>query len=69
MAAFGQSNAHVSKLNDVFDFFLSGMQNILTPRDYLSFDVKNELKNDKDGKKKRFLLQLLKARESWGRFY
>ena len=61
MAAFGQSNAHVSKLNDVFDFFLSGMQNILTPRDYLSFDVKNELKNDKDGKKKRFLLQLLKA--------
>jgi hypothetical protein len=61
IAAFGQSNAHVSKLNDVFDFFLSGMQNILTPRDYLSFDVKNELKNDKDGKKKRFLLQLLKA--------
>ena len=61
MAAFGQSNAHVSKLNDVFDFVLSGMQNILTPRDYLSFDVKNELKNDKDGKKKRFLLQLLKA--------
>ena len=61
MAAFGQSNAHVSKLNDVFDFFLSGMQNILTPRDYLSFDVKNELKNDKDGKKKHFLLQLLKA--------
>ena len=61
MAAFGQSNAHVSKLNDVFDFFLSGMQNILTPRDYLSFDVKNELKNNKDGKKKRFLLQLLKA--------
>ena len=61
MAAFGQSNAHVSKLNDVFDFFYSGLQNILTPRDYLSFDVKNELKNDKDGKKKRFLLQLLKA--------
>ena len=61
MAAFGQSNAHVSKLNDVFDFFLSGMQNILTPRDYLSFDVKTELRNDKDGKKKRFLLQLLKA--------
>ena len=61
MAAFGQSNAHVSKLNDVFDFFYSGLQNILTPRDYLSYDVKNELRNDKDGKKKRFLLQLLKA--------
>ena len=61
MAAFGQSNAHVSKLNDVFDFFFAGLQNILTPRDYLSYDVKNELRNDKDGKKKRFLLQLLKA--------
>ena len=61
MAAFGQSNAHASRLNDVFDFFLSGIQNILTPRDSLSFDVKNELKNDKDSKKKRFLLQLLKV--------
>ena len=61
MAAFGQSNAHVSKLNDVFDFFLTGIQSTLTPRDYLSYDVKNELRNDKDGKKKRFLLQLLKA--------
>ena len=61
MAAFGQSNAHVSKLNDVFDFFYFGQQDILSPRDYLSFDVKNELRNDKDGKKKRFLLQLLKA--------
>lgn len=61
MAAFGQSNTHVSKLNDVFDFFYSGMQHILTPRNSLSFDVKNELHNDKDGKKKRFLLQLLKA--------
>lgn len=61
MAAFGQSNAHASKLNDVFDFFYSGLQNILSPRDYLSFDVRNELRNDKDGKKKRFLLQLLRA--------
>ena len=41
MAAFGQSNAHVSRLNDVFDFFLSGIQSLLTPRDYLSYDVKN----------------------------
>ena len=61
MAAFGQSNARNSKLNDVFEFFYSGMQNVLSPRNYLSFDVKNELRNDKDGKKKRFLLQLLKA--------
>lgn len=61
MAAFGQSNAHVSRLNDVFDFFYAGLQSILSPRDSLSFNVKNELRNDKDGKKKRFLLQLLKA--------
>ena len=61
MAAFGQSNAHTSKLNDVYEFFYSGMQGILSPRISLSFDVKNELHNDKDGKKKRFLLQLLKA--------
>ena len=61
MAAFGQSNAHISKLNDVFNFFLTGLQSILSPRESLTFDVKNELRNDKDGKKKRFLLQLLKA--------
>jgi len=61
MAAFGQSNVHVSKLNDVNDFFYAGLQGILTPRDSLAFNVKNELRNDKDGKKKRFLLQLLKA--------
>ena len=61
MAAFGQSNAHVSKLNDVYEFFMAGLQNVVTPRDYMSFDVRNVLRNDKDGKKKQFLLQLLKA--------
>lgn len=61
MAAFGQSNAPTSKLNGVYEFFYSGLQSILSPKDSLSFDVKNELRNDKDGKKKRFLLQLLKA--------
>ena len=61
MAAFGQSNAPTSKLNDVYEFFYSGLQSILSPKDSLSFDIKNDLRNDKDGKKKRFLLQLLKA--------
>jgi hypothetical protein len=61
IAAFGQSNAPASKLNGVYEFFFSGLQNILSPRESLTFDVKNELRNDKDGKKKRFLLQLLKA--------
>ena len=61
MAAFGQSNARASKLNDVFEFFYSGLHAVVSPRNSLSFDVKSELRNDKDGKKKRFLLQLLKA--------
>jgi hypothetical protein len=61
MAAFGQTNAHASRLNDVFDFFYAGIQNLVSPKEPLSFDVKTELRNDKDGKKKRFLLQLLKA--------
>ena len=61
MAAFAQSNASASKLNDVFEFFYSGLQTLLSPRDSLAFNVKNELRNDKDGKKKRFLLQMLKA--------
>ncbi len=61
MAAFGQSNAHASKLNDVFEFLYMGLHSILSPRNSLSFDVKNELRNDKDGKKKQFLLQMLKV--------
>ena len=61
MAAFGQSNVQTSKLNDVFEFFFSGLQSVISPRHYLSYDVRKELRNDKDGKKKRFLLQLMKA--------
>ena len=61
MAAFAQSNASASKLNDVFECFYYGLQTLLSPRDSLAFNVKNELRNDKDGKKKRFLLQMLKA--------
>ena len=61
MAAFGQSNAATSKLNDVYSFFLSGIQGLLSPRDTLTYDVKTELRNDTNGKKKHFLLELLKA--------
>ena len=61
MAAFGQSNAATSKLNDVYNFFLSGIQGLLSPRDTLTYDVKTELRNDTNGKKKHFLLELLKA--------
>lgn len=61
MAALGQSNATSSKLNDIYAFFLSGMQSIFSPRGTMSYDVKAELRNDQSGKKKQFLLQLLKA--------
>lgn len=61
MAALGQSNATTSKLNDVYAFFLAGMQNIVYPRDTMSYNVKQELRIDKDGSMKRFLLQMLKA--------
>ena len=61
MAALGQSNATTSKLNDVYGFFLAGMQGIVLPRDTMSFDVKTELRNDQDGLMKRFLLQMLKV--------
>lgn len=61
MAAFGQSNAVTSRLNNVYNFFLTGVQDIVSPRDTLAYDVKTELRNDNDGKKKRFLLQMLKA--------
>lgn len=61
MAAFGQSNVKTSRMNDVFAFFLGGMQSMLNPRDTLAYNVKNELRNDKEGKKKQFLLQLLQA--------
>ncbi len=61
LAAFGQSNARASKLNAVYDFFFSGLQDVLSPRNSMSFDVKTELRNDKDGSKKLFLLKMLKA--------
>lgn len=61
IAAFGQSNASTSKLNDVYAFLLNGMQNIVFPRDTMSINVKQELRRDTDGRMKRFLLQMLKA--------
>lgn len=61
MAAIRRSNAATSRLNIVADFFFTGMQDTLTPRDTLAYFVKDELLNDKDGKKKRFLLQMFKA--------
>ena len=61
MAAFGQSNAATSRLNTVAEFFYSGMRDTLSPRDSLTFNVKDELRHDKEDRKKRFLLQMLKA--------
>lgn len=61
MAAFGLSNVKTSALNQVYDFFYSSMQPMLSPRDTLTYDVKAELRNDREGKKKKFLLQMLKV--------
>ena len=61
MAAFGQLNAATSRLNIVEKFFNSGMRDMLIPHDSLEYNVKCELRRDKEGKKKRFLLQMLKA--------
>lgn len=61
LAAFGQSNAATSRLNQVFGFFYVGMNDILSPRDTLTFSVKEELRRDKDGKMKQFLLKMLQA--------
>lgn len=61
LAAFGQSNAATSRLNQVFGFFYVGMNDILSPRDTLTFSVKEELRRDKDGKTKHFLLKMLQA--------
>ena len=61
LAAFGQSNAATSRLNQVFGFFYVGMNDILSPRDTLTFSIKEELRRDKDGKMKQFLLKMLQA--------
>lgn len=59
MAAFGQSNAVTSRLNDVYDYFCTGMNDILSPRGTLSFDVRDDLNNDTNGKLRSFLLKML----------
>ena len=61
MAAYGKSNVPASKLNDVYDFFYFGLKSVLRPSNYLLYNVRNQLRNDNEGKKKRFLMQLLRA--------
>ncbi|MBQ0063126.1 MAG: ATP-binding protein [Prevotella sp.] len=61
MAAFRESNTITSKLNDVSYFFEHNMQALLTPRNSLLHNVRNELHNDHNGEKKQFLLRLLRA--------
>ncbi len=61
LAAFGQSNAVTSRLNNVFEFFIAGMNYIISPRDMLTFNAKEELRYDTDGKIKQYLLKMLQA--------
>lgn len=55
MAAFGESNVKKSLLNDVNEYFFEHLGALL----HGSFDMKDELKSDKEGKKKQFILHLL----------
>ena len=61
IAAFGKSNVEASQLNAVYDFFSKHLSEQLTPDISLSDFTRNNLKNDKDGSLKRFLVYMLKA--------
>ncbi len=61
LAAVGQSNIEDSMLTKVSDYFSTQMLEMITPRlDILSY-VKKVIKNDEEGKIKRFVLQILRA--------
>lgn len=61
MAAFGRSNVPSSKLNHVYDFFANHVADMLTPSVSLSELTKTQLREDRDGSLKLFLLRFLKA--------
>lgn len=61
LAAFGKSNVERTRLNDVYDYFVLHVNEILTPRMLLSRYVKSRLKKDETGDLKKFILNFLKA--------
>lgn len=61
LAAFGNSNVEKTKLNDVYDYFVKQVKDVLAPGMLLSGYVKRHLDKDKDGNLKKFILNFLKA--------
>ncbi len=61
LAAFGQSNVEISRLNDVYNYFIHGIQNRLQPQMSMINYVKKRLKNDQNNEIKQFILKVLKA--------
>lgn len=61
LAAFGKSNVERTKLNDVYDYFVKQVKEVLSPRMSLSGYVKSHLDKDENGDLKQFVLDFLKA--------
>ena len=61
MAAFGKSNVEESRLNKVYEFYVRGIADLLSPNQILSSYVRDQVRRDKDGKLKTFLLKVLQA--------
>ncbi len=61
LAAFGKSNVERTKLNDVYDYFVKQVKDVLSPGVFLSRYVKSQLHKDETGDLKKFILTLLKA--------
>ena len=61
MAAFGRSNVEASRLNLVYEYYARGIADVLSPSQTLSGYVMQQIKRDRDGSLKPFLLKILQA--------
>lgn len=61
LAAFGQSNVEISRLDKVFQYFSKDILPLLSPGMSIMEYVKKELRDSPDNTIKSFLLQILKA--------
>ena len=61
LAAFGKSNVERTKLNDVYDYFATQVNDVLAPGMDLSGYVKKHLNKDASGDLKNFIVNFLKA--------
>lgn len=61
LAAFGKSNVERTRLNDVYDYFVKQVNDVLMPGMSLSSYVKSQLDKDVTGNLKKFILDLLRA--------